>query len=391
MTRLMYATTSPITFNILMAGHLHFMKNAGLDVTAVASPGTELDMVAKREQIEVAAVPMRRELSPVSDLLALIRLLRLMRSSRPDIVNAGTPKAGLLCMLASRAVRVPVRVYTLRGLKSETAGGWRRRLLDLAERVASRCATDVICVSPSLRSLCLERALVAPEKVRVVGHGSSNGVDLDRFHTSTGRRRAARAALEMDDDRPIVGFVGRLVVDKGVKELVAAMTLVREQVPQATLLLAGPFEEGDPVDTETRRQIACAAHIVHLGRVDEVADLYPAFDVLAFPSAREGLPNAPLEAAANAIPTVGFDATGTRDVILDGETGRLVAQGDVTGLADALVAYLKDSETRVAHGEAALKRVADRFERYAVWTNLLDFYRSKIGVAGPDLAGGAGW
>ncbi len=363
-----------------MAGHLRFMKQQGMEVTAVSSPGAELDAVAHREGVAVAPVSMRRAISPLHDLVALWRLVRLMRSARPDIVNAGTPKAGLLCMLASRLVGVPVRIYTVRGLRGETATGLKCKLLEATERLASWCATDVLCVSPSLRQIYIERGLARPEKTTVLGHGSSNGVDFDRFWSSPSRRQRARSALGLGDDSLVVGFVGRLVRDKGVGELVDAFELVRKRVPDAVLVLAGDYEDGDPVGAKVRRLIAGASDIIHLGHVQEMADVYPAFDVLAFPSAREGLPNAPLEAAANAIPTVAFDATGTRDVIVHGCTGMLLPRGDVRALADGLAAYLEDRDRWTEHGEAALKLAAERFDRSAVWNNLLDFYRLRRGA-----------
>ena len=374
----MYATTSPITLDVLMAGHLRFMQQSGFVVSAVASPGPELHRVSEREGVAVAAVPMRRELSPLRDLVALSRLVRLIRSERPDVLNAGTPKAGLLGMLAGRIAGVPVRVYTVRGLRGETATGWRRVVLDLSERMASYCATDVVCVGPSLRALYMSRRLAPTGKTVVLGHGSSNGVDLDRFSSSPARRQQARSALGIEADRPTIGFVGRLVNDKGIGALVDAFDLVRVRLPNACLLLAGEFEVGDPVPEAVRRRIDEAVDIVHLGHLADAATLYPALDVLAFPSAREGLPNAPMEAAAAGIPTVAFDATGTRDVIDSGHSGFLVGQGDVAALADRLLTYLDNQALRAEHGANANRLAQDRFERSAVWENLASFYRLRL-------------
>lgn len=381
MKRLMYASTSAVTLEILMVGHLRFMAERGYDVTAVASPGPGLQAVAAREGVRVEAVPMRRSLSPLRDLVALGRIVRLLRRQRPEIVNAGTPKAGLLFMVAARLVGVPVRIYTLRGLKAETATGWNRQLLLATERIAAWCATDVVCVSESLRRAVVSDGLVAEERAVVLGSGSSNGVDLDRFWSSDERRREAREEFGVDPDTPLIGFVGRLVRDKGIEELVEAFDILRRSVPEAVLILAGDYEEGDPVAESVRRRIAGTPGIRRLGHVEDTARLYPALDLLAFPSAREGLPNAPLEAAANAVPTVAFDATGSRDVIIDGSTGALVPSGDVASLAQALERYLRLAERRVEHGERALKLVSERFSQLTVWQNLLDLYRSNADSA----------
>lgn len=351
--------THGTTARLLLRGQLAYLRQNGFAVTVVGSPGPDLDRAAEREGVRSLAVPMSREISPFKDLGALLRLLRLLRQERPQIVSAGTPKAGLLAMLAARLARVPARLYLLRGLRLETARGLRRWLLTAAERLAAVCAHRVICVSSSLRARYLELGLTTPDKARVLGSGSSNGIDLHRFDRPEldGAGDELRRALGIPPEAKVVGFVGRLTRDKGIADLVRAFGRLRSQLGDARLLLLGRLEDGDPVDREIVERIRAGEGIHAPGEVDDPERYYRAMDLLAFPSYREGMPNVPLEAAACRRAAVGYRVTGTVDAIVDGETGRLVEPGDWPGLADAVLGYLLDPELRAAHGEAARRRV----------------------------------
>jgi lipopolysaccharide/colanic/teichoic acid biosynthesis glycosyltransferase/glycosyltransferase involved in cell wall biosynthesis len=320
---------------------------------------------------------MEREIAPLEDLVSFWRLYRTIRRLRPAIVDASTPKAGLLAGVAAWLAGVPCRIYTLRGLRLETTTGAKRALLWAAEWITCRCAHRVVCVSPSLGALAIRLRLVARDRAIVLDRGNG-GVDLDRFAPAGRHPNAAaslRQTLGIPLDAPVIGFAGRFVKDKGIRELIVAFRWLRGKHPGLRLLLAGDFEHGDPVEAETRWLIESSAGIIRTGFVADAAPYYHLMDVLALPTYREGFPAVPLEAQASGIPVVTTTATGAIDSILDGETGFLVPAGDAMALASALGALLDDAELRARMGQAARLRMERDFSRTAVEREQVRIYR----------------
>ena len=223
----------------------------------LSSPGANLSDVAALEKVASIAVPMERQIAPVQDLVSLWRLWRTVRRLRPTIVDASTPKAGLLRRMAALLARVPCRVYTMRGLRLETAAGFKRALLWATEWIACRCSHRVVCVSPSLRARAIGFNLVAPEKAMVLAKGSG-GVDADDSPRSTRapRRRKPPLQLGIPTGAPVLGYVGRLVKDKGIRAASGVVSTTACGLPfDCALLLVGDFEQGDAVEPEVRRYI----------------------------------------------------------------------------------------------------------------------------------------
>lgn len=374
--RLTYVVTHPVTADALLRGQLSYMREHGFDVTVVASPGPELHRVAIREGVRVVPIPMKRQVDPASDLKSLAQLTAAMRSLRPDIVNGSTPKAGLLSMLAARALRVPTRIYLLRGLRLETTRGALRQVLSTTERVASACAHDVVCVSESLRKAAVDGGFVPSHKAKVLGGGSSNGIDPQRWARTPERIAAGAAALAhvgIKDEHEVIGFVGRFERDKGIGDLLRAFRIVVQRRPNARLVLIGGGYAGD-LDPEIAAQLKDAEGVISWGKTDHLAPLYARMQVLAFPSYREGFPNVPLEAACAEIPTVGYRSTGVVDAVVANHTGTLVPQGDVAALAEGLIEYLANPDFRRRHGEAARERAATDYSSPSVWLSWLGLY-----------------
>jgi glycosyltransferase involved in cell wall biosynthesis len=369
----MYLATAPEALRNLADGQLAYYRARGYEVIAVANPGEDLDFVAEREQVEIIGLSMEREIKPGSDLISLWRIWRLMRRRRPDIVVAGTAKAGLLGMLAAWMARVPARVYLLRGLRLETTRGLKRRILSLTEKIAAGCSHRVICVSKSLRDEAVALGITSSEKAIVLLHGSSNGVVAERFAQTPEVRASAkhlRKGWGIPDNASVIGFVGRFVRDKGFVELIDAFENIVANRPDTRLLLVGHYENGDPVPEAYVRRIAEHPQIIRPGFIRDLAPYYGAMDVLAFPTYREGFPNVVLQAGSAELPVVAFRATGAVDAVEDGVTGMLVDVRDVRGLAAALLHYINDPPLRRRHGHAGLERVLRDFQREPLWAAL---------------------
>lgn len=391
--RVLQMVTDATSASLFMAGQLGYLRDQGFEVAVASSPGPALDTLQQREQVQVFPIPMSREIAPFNDLHALRHTFKVVQQFQPHVVSAGTPKAGLLGMLAARMARVPVRIYMVRGLRLETARGGKRKLLTLTERLTCRCAGTVLCVSPSLRERFSELGLCVPEKLLVLAEGSSNGVRTGRFAATAqnlGRAKqlAAQLNLPMPDASPgrslTVGFVGRLTRDKGIVELCDAFFRLKERWPDAKLLLVGDFEAGDPVPTDVRARLAASADVVITGFVRDPSLYYHLMGQLVLPSHREGFPNAPLEAAAAGLPVVAFDATGTRDAVVHQQTGTLVAVGDVPALADAIGGYLESPALRMGHGLTGKRRVETEFQPERIWSELATLYRRRLRDALPE-------
>ena len=386
--RLVHITTVPITLRFLR-GQAGYMRQRGLYVHVISSPGEELNSFGREERVPTRAVGMARRIAPLHDVGSLIRLSRELYRIRPTIVHAHTPKGGMLGMLAAWLTRVPLRIYHLHGLRYMTARGWRRRLLMATERLSCSLATRVLCVSDSIRDVAIADTLCEPGKIVVLAGGTINGVDADgafnpdRFDPGT--RPTVRHKLGIPDDALVIGFVGRIVRDKGIHELAEAWGRLRHDCPDAHLVLAGPIEPQDPIDPIVLRSLGDDSRVHLTGMMADTASLYVAFDLVALPTYREGFPNVPLEAAAMRLPVVATHIPGCVDAVDDGVTGTLVPARDAEALREAIASYLADETRRTAHGVAGRERVLRAFRQEDIWDAVYQEYARVARTRGIDL------
>lgn len=366
-----------------------YLRTQGVEVHAVSSPGPDLDYWRAALDLPVHEVRMPRRISPVHDILAVLRLRRLLRRIRPAIVHAHTPKAGLIGMIAAQAAGVPVRVYHLRGLPHEGARGWKRRMLIRAERITCSIAQRTIAVGYTVRRKALELGFAAPDRIVVLEKGSGQGVDaITRFDQPRlqSERNAVRERLGIPPEALVVGFVGRLARDKGVADLYEAWRDLRQEFSQLRLLIVGPDDERDPIPERISDALAADPRVHLVGATWDTPQLYAAMDVIAFPTHREGFPNVPLEAAAMRLPVVASMIPECAEAIVDGVTGILVPAGDAHVLAGALRRYIVDPSLRAAHGTAARDRVLREFDPHRIARAIYEQYCTLIQQTGARIS-----
>ncbi len=348
------------------------------EVVALSSPGEALDVIAQREGVRTIAVPMERHISILKDLKSLLALIKVFRKERPDIVHSMTPKAGLLCMLAAWWTKVPVRIHTFTGLVFPTSTGLKKRILMLTDRITCACATHIIPEGEGVKNDLVENKITR-KPLQVLGYGNVRGVDMDYY--SRRPDVAERAEVIRNENRFSFLFVGRIVRDKGINELVSAFNRLNDKYPRARLFLVGESENTlDPIDHSTNNLIFRNGNIISVGPktgIDLLA-YYAASDCFVFPSYREGFPNTVLEAGAMGLPCIVTDINGSREIIKDGYNGLIIPAHDADALYNALKRVIENPEERIAMSSVARQHIADHYEQGFVRRCLYDFYEQLL-------------
>lgn len=373
----LFGTTVPTTARHFLADQMHFLAENGWRIHLATSPGDDLDAirvtVRASDQITLHEIPMERQPSLLRDFASLRSWVRLIREIRPNVVMIGTPKAGLLGSIAARWVGIRNRIYLVHGLRLEGMSGFPAALAAIPEWIACSAATQVVCVSPSLKTAMIRRNLVHHTKCFVVSNGSANGVDLTRFRpASPPSRERARRGFGIPENAQVIGFAGRLTHDKGIEDLLEAMKLVRESFPKAHLLVAGSEDMTAPL-SHWAKELLNSTGIIQIGHCEDMPNFYHALDLFCLPSHREGLGQVNLEAAASGIPVVTTSVTGCVDSVLDGETGRLCRVRDPADMADVITSLLMDDTSVRRMSSAGREWVENNFSQRAVWDAQLAF------------------
>ena len=368
-------STIPLSLDVLLQGQLR-MLSEHYEVVGVSSPGEELDKVAQREGIRTIAVPMERKISPFKDLVSLFRLIRLFHREKPWMVHSLTPKAGLLAMTAAWICRVPVRIHMFTGLVFPTTSGLKQKILMATDSITCACATNVLPEGKGVKK-DLEHFRITSKPLQIIGNGNINGIDLEYFDRTPEVLKQAEKYRK--EEVVTFCFVGRIVRDKGMNELVAAFQRLHQAYPNTRLVLVGPFEEKlDPVLPETRQVIEQHAAIEWMGWQNDIRPFLAASEVFVFPSYREGFPNVVLQAGAMGLPSIVTDINGSSEIISEGVNGSIIPSQDEEALYKAMEKLL-DTEERRKLAQQARPQIANRYERKALWKELLKFYRSLEG------------
>jgi glycosyltransferase involved in cell wall biosynthesis len=381
MSKIIRITTVPISLKLLLSGQMKFMKDAGWEVIMVSADGKEINEIVKKEGCPHVVIPFTRKITPFHDLVCLWQLYNLIKKEKPDIVHTHTPKAGLLGMLAAKMAGVKTRIHTVAGLPYMVAEKQKKSLLVNIEKLTYSWATQVWPNSPSLKKFIVEEELVGQEKLKVIGFGSSNGIDLEKFNRGILKENhlvAATMRIMPGENDYIILAVGRLVKDKGIEELVTAF-LESKISDRSKLVLLGSFEqELNPIDEEIVRKIKDHARIVQIEWTDHVAHYLALADVLVHPSHREGFPNVLLEAGAMQVPIICSDIIGNTDIVTNKKTGLVFPVKNKEFLKDALeFAYVKrDFMQELA--DNLYKEVEGKYQREKIHQLILEEYKNSL-------------
>ena len=367
------ALSTPLIF-----GQGRYFVDQGYDVYILGPKGGKIEEYCAEEGCTHLPVPIARDISVLSDLRALFILIGWMIRIRPDIVNVGTPKMGLLGSIAAFLARVPRRIYTCRGLRYESESGRKRKFLMFIERLCTVLSQRVVCVSKSVQSQMVADRICPEAKTIVIGPGSSNGIHVSRFDRTRVSEETRQGIIDELGlkGKFTVGFVGRLAARKGVAELYEGFTKLRENRGHVKLVLLGVLDKSQFTDDKLLHAVKTDRDVSWVGFQDDVASYLSVFDVLVLPSWWEGFPSSPVQAAAMSVPVISTDANGCRDATKHGFNGVIVPQRDPNAIYAALLSYYDDPELRLRHGRNGPAWAA-RFDPRIIWGGLHDLYENK--------------
>lgn len=367
-------TTIPLTF-IFFKGQPQLWKEE-YDVCAISSEPDNLKKFAEEEGIRCKHIPMKREISLFADVVSLFRWIWLLLKERPYIVHGNTPKASLLSMVAAWLTRRPVRIYMCHGLRYQGTQGKLRKLLMAMEKIACSCATHVIGVSKGVADIMVSDGLCKKEKMMVVGHGSAGGVDMEKFNPNK-VEHDVRNELGIPNDAFVFAFVGRIVGDKGVNELVGAFNRINEKNHNTHLLLVGPKESvQDPINANTAAIIEKNSSIHAVGMQLDVRPYLKAANAFVLPSYREGFGMVLIEAGAMGLPCITTNITGCNEIIIPRENGAIVEPRDEEALYKEMKKWVENPDIVKTMAAKSRKMVEDRYECHKVWEEYYKFYKS---------------
>lgn len=379
--KLIRTSTVPQSLNSLLIGQLK-MLNEHFEVIAVSGHNKSLEEVKSREGVRVEAISMERHISVVADLISLIRLYKLFSKEKPDIVHSITPKAGLLSMMAAKAARVPIRMHTFTGLIFPTEKGLMQKLLIKMDKLLCWSATNIYPEGKGVKEDLIKYKITS-KPLKVLANGNINGINLKHYNPRTiteQNKTQLENELGITDNDFVFVFVGRIVGDKGINELISAFDKIKGKTKrQVKLLLVGPYEsEIDPLLPKTLKTIDYNKNIISVGYQNDVRPYFAISDALAFPSYREGFPNVVMQAGAMELPAIVSDINGCNEIIIDGNNGLIIPSKDEEALLSAMILIAEDDKLYRDLKQNARPMIESRYEQSIVWKDLLEEYKINL-------------
>ena len=366
----------PASLYGLLKGQLHFL-NQYYEILGVASEGDLMPKIEDREGIKTKSINIERNISPLKDLISLYQLYRFFKKEKPCMVHSITPKAGLLTMSAAYLAKVPVRAHTFTGLIFPTQEGFMKKLLLFFDKIICSFATHIYPEGNGVKNDLLNYN-VTKKPLMVIANGNVNGKDMTYFDPSIYSKEALllkRNEFGIEPKDFVFIFIGRLVNDKGVNELVHAFKELLKKEKNVKLLLVGSYEgETDILPESTLNMIKEEEHIICAGQQNDVRPFLCLSNALVFPSYREGFPNVVLEAGAMGLPSIVTDINGSNEIIKQNENGVIIPSKNESALFEAMHLFLNNEELLNKMHKNARPMITSRYEQSQVWNALLEEY-----------------
>jgi len=377
--KLIRITTVSGSLWILLKGQLRFM-NQFYHVIGIAGVRENMEKVRENEGIDTIDLEMTRVITPLQDLSSLFKLYRILKREKPFIVHTHTPKAGIVGMMAAKMAGVKHRLHTVAGLPLVEATGTKRAILNQVERLTYACATKVYPNSKGLENIILNHKFTKPSKLKVLANGSSNGINTSVFSpevVSIAEKEQLRNKLGIQPNDLVLVFVGRIVRDKGINELMEAFNQLCQKYDHLKLLMVGPYEKDlDPISPAAEKEIASNKAIISLGWQDDVRPFFAVSDVLVFPSYREGFPNVVLQAGAMSLACIVSDINGCNEIIEEGNNGIIIPVKNAEAIREAIEKMIQNPEKTTQMKAVARERIVRLFDQQKVWEAILQEYKN---------------
>ncbi len=376
--KILIAVSSPISY-VLVKGHLRYLVDQGCEVYFICPFRKDVEENVIREGAKFFPLEIEREINFRKDIISLFKIIKLLYHLKPNIINASTPKAGLLFMIAGFFFPRIIKIFTLRGLRSDTLIGLKMKIITLTEKITTLFANKILVISPSLLQHAVNRKILNPKKSFVINKGSSNGVNITRFKSTPETKAKAsdlRKKIGIPDDSIILGYLGRIVKDKGIVELFQAFSRVKNS--NLFLVLTGDFEKDDALPNQIATELKSHPRIKIISHVQDVVPVLEMYDILILNSFREGFGNVIIEAAAMSKPVIVSDIPGARDTVLNKETGLLVDPMNIISIYRAITTYIENPNLILEYGNKGRTRVEKDFSNEIIWKGIFQFYKKLI-------------
>lgn len=380
--KLIRITTVPMALRYLLPGQMRFMATHAFDVLMISADGKELEAVIENEKCRHIIVPMTRKITPLQDLKCLFKLIKIFRKEKPDIVHTHTPKAGLLGMLAAKVCGVKCRIHTVAGLPLMVEKGFKYRLLKWIEKLTYAAANQVWPNSNSLMQFITENNLCKPVKLKIIAKGSTNGININRFNNEVLNDAIISEVKETVNFSPQNKYllcIGRLVVDKGIVELVNVFIQLQRTNNSLRLILVGEYEALlDPLPASTLQEIKTNPAIIHINWTDRVEYYMQLADLFIFPSHREGFPNVLLQAGAMALPVICSRITGNIDIVVNNESGLIFDCGNEKQLLNQTQYAIEHPQHMQTMAKQLQAQIKENYRQENIWQNMLTAYKTLV-------------